>query len=202
MLLLAAETGTEEVIPRGLEAEDWIRAGIILVAALVAARILQALIERGATRRDIDLPLVPLLARSIRNLVILSGFLAGLATLNVQLGPLLGALGIGGLAVAFAAKTILENLFASILLRTRRPIRRGDQISSIDCEGTVEEINLRVVVLRTYDGERLFLPCLEVLNHPIVNHTVNGVRRSTLMVGVAYDTDLDEATRVLEGAAG
>ena len=202
MLLLAAETGAEEVIPRGLEAEDWIKAGIILVAALVVARILQALIERGATRRDIDLPLVPLLARSIRNLVILSGFLAGLASLNVQLGPLLGALGIGGLAVAFAAKTILENLFASILLRTRRPIRRGDQISSVDCEGTVEEINLRVVVLRTYEGERLFLPCLEVLGHPIVNHTVNGVRRSTLMVGVAYDTDLDEATRVLEEALG
>jgi small conductance mechanosensitive channel len=198
--VLAAQSGTEEVLPRGLEAEDWIRAGIIVLVALVAARILQALIERGATRADIDRPLVPLLARSVRNAVIFGGLLTAVAALDVQLGPLLGALGIGGLAVAFAAKTILENLFASILLRTRRPIRRGDQISTLDCDGTVEDINLRVVVLRTYDGERLFLPCLEVLGHPIVNHTVNGVRRTTLRVGVAYDTDLDRAAGVLEAA--
>lgn len=195
-----AQSAAEEVLPRGLEAQDWIRAGIILLVGLVVARILQAVIERGATRADIDRPLVPFLARSLRNAVALGGLLIALSSLRVQLGPLLGALGIGGLAVAFAAKTILENLFASILLRTRRPIRRGDQISTLDCDGTVEDINLRVVVLRTYDGERLFLPCLEVLGHPIVNHTVNGTRRTTLEVGVSYDTDLDRAAEVLEGA--
>lgn len=198
--LLLAQSDAEEVLPRGLQAEDWIRAGIILLVSLILARILQTVIERGATRADVDRPLVPLLARSMRNLVALGGLLIAVASLHVQLGPLLGALGIGGLAVAFAAKTILENLFASILLRTRRPIRRGDQISALDCDGTVEDINLRVVILRTYDGERLFLPCLEVLNHPIVNHTVNGIRRTNLQVGVAYDTDLDRAVEVLEAA--
>lgn len=199
-LVLTAQSEAEEVLPQGLEAEDWIRAGVILLVALVAARVLQAMIERAATRADVDRPLVPLLARSVRNFVVFGGLLGAVAALDVHLGPLLGALGIGGLAVAFAAKTILENLFASILLRTRRPIRRGDQISALDCDGTVEDINLRVVVLRTYDGERLFLPCLEVLGHPIVNHTVNGVRRTTLRVGVAYDTDLDRAVEVLEAA--
>lgn len=132
--------------------------------------------------------------------MVLGGFLAALSSLNVQLGPLLGALGIGGLAIAFAAKTILENLFASVLLRTRRPIRRGDQIATLDHSGTVEEINLRVVVLRSFDGERVFLPCSHVLNSAIVNCTVNGTRWTTLTVGVSYGTDLDEATRVLRAA--
>jgi small conductance mechanosensitive channel len=200
VLIAAAQSETEEVIPRGLEAADWIRAGVIVLVALIVARILQALIERGATRVDMDRPLVPLLARTVRNVVAAAGLLVALASLEVQLGPLLGALGIGGLAIAFAAKTILENLFASILLRTRRPVRRGDEISTLDCDGTVEDINLRVVILRSYDGERVFLPCLAVLNHPIVNHTVNGIRRTTLQVGVSYDTDLDRATQVLEAA--
>ena len=200
LIAAAAQSETGEVIPQGLEAADWIRSGVILLVALIAARILQALIERGATRADVDRPLVPLLARTVRNVVVAAGLLVALASLDVQLGPLLGALGIGGLAIAFAAKTILENLFASILLRTRRPVRRGDEISTLDCHGTVEDINLRVVVLRSHDGERVFLPCLEVLNHPIVNHTVNGIRRTTLAVGVAYDTDLDRAAQVLEGA--
>lgn len=197
--MLAAQSGTDEVIPDGLEAGDWIRAGIILVSAVVAAWILQAVIQRVATRADVDLPLVPLLARTVRNVVVLGGFLAALGSLEVQLGPLLGALGIGGLAVAFAAKTILENLFASILLRTRRPIRRGDQITALDHQGTVEEITLRVVVLRSFSGERTYLPCAEVLGHPIVNHTVNGARRTSLTVGVAFDTNLDEAIRLLQG---
>ncbi|MGH8997996.1 MAG: mechanosensitive ion channel family protein [Acidimicrobiia bacterium] len=181
---VAAESG-EDVLSGGIEAEEWIRAAVILCLGVIAARVLQTVIERTATRADMDRPLVPLLARTVRNVVVLGGLLIALSRLEVQLGPLLGALGIGGLAVAFAAKTILENLFASILLRTRRPIRRGDQISTLGYEGTVEEINLRVVVLRSYDGERLFLPCLEVVGHPIVNHTVNRVRRTTLRVGVA-----------------
>jgi len=120
-----------------------------------------------------------------------------LDALEVRLAPLLGALGIGGLAVAFAAQSILENFFSSIVLRSRHPFRRGDQIMTRDLEGTVEDINFRTVVLRTYDGERVLIPCSDVLRNPIVNHTAFGRRRTTLTVGVAYGTDLRKAQHVL-----
>lgn len=199
-LLVLTATENEQVIPSGLETRDWVEAGIVFAAAIIVGWILQAAIQRVASRGDAELPLVALLARTVRNLVVMAGFLAALASLSVQLGPLLGALGIGGLAVAFAARAILENVFASVVLRTRRPIRRGDEISAVDHDGTVEDINLRVVTLRSFDGERTFLPCAEVLRGPIVNHTVNGLRRTVLPVGIAYDADLDEATGALEAA--
>ncbi|MDQ6797060.1 MAG: mechanosensitive ion channel family protein, partial [Actinomycetota bacterium] len=133
-------------------------------------------------------------------LILAAGLFWSLSVLGLRLGPLFGALGIGGLAVAFAAQSILANFLASIILQTRRPFRRGDQVTTNDCEGVVEEVNFRTVRLRTYSGERVLVPCAEVLAQPITNHTTLGRRRTTLEVGVGYDADL-ETTRGLLLAA-
>jgi small-conductance mechanosensitive channel len=124
-------------------------------------------------------------------------FVYALGVVGVRLGPLVGALGIGGVALAFAGQSILANFLASLILQLRRPFRRGDQVSIDDCEGTVDEINFRTVVLRTFDGQRVLVPCASVLATPIVNHTTLGRRRTTLEVSVGYDADLDEARAVL-----
>jgi small conductance mechanosensitive channel len=68
------------------------------------------------------------------------------------------------------------------------------------CEGTVDDVNFRTVVLRTFDGERVMVPCAQVLTTPIVNHTTLGRRRTTVGVSVAYDTDLGKALTVLREA--
>src|SRR3546814_11496765 len=79
-------------------------------------------------------------------------------SLGVQIGPLVGALGVSGIAIAFAVTAILENVFASVLLKTRRPIRVGDQVLTQERAGTVVDINLRAVVLDSFDGERVVIP--------------------------------------------
>jgi small-conductance mechanosensitive channel len=124
-------------------------------------------------------------------------FVYALGVVGVRLGPLVGALGIGGVALAFAAQNILANFLASIILQLRRPFRRGDQVSIADCEGTVDEVNFRTVVLRTFDGQRVMVPCASVLSTPITNHTALGRRRTTLEVSVGYDADLERARAVL-----
>jgi len=82
-------------------------------------------------------------------------------------------------------------------LQIRRPFRAGDQVSLGGCEGTVEDIDFRTVVLRSFDGDRVLVPCAAVLTAPIINHTVLGRRRTTLAIGVGYDADLETARRVL-----
>jgi small-conductance mechanosensitive channel len=132
-----------------------------------------------------------------------------LSLLGVQLGPLIGAIGIGGIAVALAAQSVLSDLIASILLQTRRPFRRGDQIETNDHHGRVEDVNFRTVVLRSYDGQRVFLPASKVLNGPIINYTALGRRRTSLTIGLSYDADLEDAAarllravRAAEGVQG
>lgn len=192
--MLAQAAVDEEVADAlgGLTVGDWIQAAAIVVGALVVATIVRRLAARLVNDDDGSPGIAAFVGRIVATVVAIVGFVYALNALGVRLAPLLGALGIGGLALAFAAQQILANVFASILLQTRRPFRRGDQITTGEVEGTVEDVNLRAVVLRTYDGERVYVPCSQVLDNPIVNHTARGTRRTTLTVGVSYGADLDE----------
>jgi small conductance mechanosensitive channel len=193
--------GNQEVVAKGLTALDWARAGAVLVIGIIAGRVVGSLLARRVRGDDSESMAGAAVARFAGLVVALGALVYALGMVGVRLGPLLGAIGIGGIAVALAAQSILANLIASVLLQARRPFRRGDQITSGEHSGRVEDVNFRVVVLRSYDGERVFLPCSKVLDGPIVNHTSTGRRRSCLEIGVAYGTDLAEAKRVLHQAA-
>src|SRR6185312_9609454 len=91
--------------------------------------------------------IVKLLERVLTYAVALFGVLYALGALHIQVGPLLGALGIGGIALAFALQDTLQNLVAGIILQARRPFRRGDQVRLDSYEGVVEDVDLRNVAL-------------------------------------------------------
>ena len=175
---------------RGVGTEDWIRAALIFVAAVVVSRLMQRLATKVVRGDEATVAAARFVGRGVGILILVGGSVYSLSSLGVSLGPLLGALGIGGLALAFAAQSILENFFSSLLLQARHPFRAGQQVSVADgIEGVVEDINFRVVVIRTFDGERIFVPAADVLQNPIVNVSVGGPWRTSLAVGVAYGTD-------------
>ena len=176
---------------------DYAVAAGIFAGGVVFGRVLQALLARAIRRGDSERGAADAIGRFAALIVSLAALLYALFAVGVRVGPLFGAIGIGGVAVAFAAQAILANFLASVILQMRRPFRRGEQVSTNGLDGTVEDINFRTVVLRTYDGERVFVPSAKVLNEPIVNHTRLGRRRTSLPVSVAYDTDLDKARLVL-----
>lgn len=202
--LLAAVTedsGELTEVLDGLSAADWVRAGLILLGAIVLSRLIQAVVTRIVTGHEGASVAARLVGRVVGAAVVIGGLIYALSALDVRLGPLLGALGIGGLAVAFAAQSILENFFSSILIQTRRPFRIGEQVAFGEgLEGIVEDINFRVVLIKTFDGERVFVPASQVIQNPITNVTARGPWRTTLAVGVAYGTDLRSAQTVLLAA--
>ncbi|MGH8974772.1 MAG: mechanosensitive ion channel family protein [Acidimicrobiia bacterium] len=188
------------MIAEGLTALDWVQASAVLAAGLGAGRVLRRLLARRVHCDESEPGAAVVVGRIGGMTVALTGLVYALGILGVRLGPLLGAIGIGGIAVALAAQSLLANFFASVILQVRRPFRRGDQIASGELEGRVEDVNFRTVVLRSYDGERLLLPCAKVLESPIVNHSALGRRRTCLPVTLDYDTDLGVALHVLRGA--
>lgn len=195
------EVELEGVVREGLTATDWLVAGATFAGSVVAAQVLRRVIERLIRRTDPEGAIARFVAQTVRTLVVLVGLLYALTALGVQIGPLVGALGVTGIAVAFAVTAILENVFASVMLKTRRPIRVGDQVETQDRAGTVTEINFRAVVLDSFDGERVVIPSSVVMNDVIVNQTATPTRRSVLEVGVAYGTDLRRAQEVMVAAA-
>ncbi len=190
----------EEVISRGLTAGDWILAGGVFVGGIVLGRLLRALLTRRISHEDAERSAAVVLGRLAGYVAVVAGLVYALSVLDVRLGPLLGAVGIGGIAVALASQSLLANFLSSVILQVRRPFRRGDEISTNEWEGKVEEVNFRTVILRTWDGERVFVPSSAVINAPIVNLTTLRRRRTTVAISVAYDTHLETAQRVLQEA--
>jgi len=179
---------------------DYLQAVVILIAAIVIGRIARALTKRLVARTRTDEFLGDLIGRIAGYVIVSFGFVYSLESLDIAVAPILGALGIVGIALAFALQDILENFVAGIILQLRRPFKSGDEILSGDYEGTVLEIDARTVKIRTPDGETIKLPSASVIKNPIVNHHQHGRRRSTVDVGVAYGTDLDVATDAIMSA--
>jgi small-conductance mechanosensitive channel len=183
----------------GLTPWDWGTAGIILVTSIVLSRVCKMLVVRVLKRRA-DPALAGLIGRMVGYLVFMVGFIYALESLGVQIGPVLGALGIAGIALAFALQDILENFVAGVLLQLQRPFTYGDQVDINDHEGTVREIDTRLVTIVTPAGETVKIPSATVIKSDITNYTQQGGRRTSLPVGVAYGTDLRQAKTVLERA--
>ena len=187
------------LLTEGVTAADALWALVVFFLAVVLAVVLRKVLVRAVDRQG-SRHLGRVLGRLLSVVVVALGAVYALDLVGVRIGPLLGALGVGGIALAFAAQDILQNLVAGVLLQVRRPFRIGDQIASGDFEGVVDDINLRTVELTTYDGLTVYLPNAEVLKHPIVNYTRTPHSRTELTVGVAYDTDLERARHVLISA--
>lgn len=198
----ASRTTAEDSGIGAVTSEEWIVAGALVVVFVLASIAARKAVSAGFARAGTPAPVASLLGRFSGYLMIVVGFVYALATVDVRIGPLLGALGIGGIALAFALQEILSNLVSGVLLQLRRPFVAGDQIVSGDHEGIVEDVNLRVVRLRTFDGETVFIPNSQVLQNPITNWTATPTRRTTLNIGVAYEDDLQGAQRAIIAAVG
>ncbi len=195
--LLARVDVPTPIVDRSLNSTDWLRAGATVVGSLVGAivlgRIVRHLMANWIGRDFAGL----ITGRLVSYVTFTVGFIYALTSLGVQVGPLLGALGLGGLVLALALQKPVENFFAGVILQARRPFTVGDSVQLAEHLGVVTDIDSRTTVLRSLDGTTIRIPNAKVTDGDIVNLTRHPVRRSTLDVGVSYSTDLDVATAAL-----
>ena len=116
----------------------------------------------------------------------------GLDNLGVQVTALVAALGIGGIAIALAAQSILGDLFASLAIVLDRPFAVGDFVAVGDMWGSVERIGVKTTHLRSLSGEQLVIGNSDLLNSRIHNYGRMEERRVVLTLGVTYDTALEQ----------
>ena len=197
---MLAQAENEALLDNPLSHSDWIKAGIVLVSTLVLAmvvsRILRRVVARGIGHGFASI----LTSRFSGYAVFIIGLSYALTVLGVRVGPLLGALGLGGLVLALALQGVVGNFVSSVILQTRRPYTVGDTVELDGRLGVVEDIDSRTTQLRGLDGTHIRIPNANVAGATIVNLTREPVRRSSLAVGVAYDTDLQQATDAIYDA--
>jgi small conductance mechanosensitive channel len=166
-----------------------VAAVFLAIAWLVAGLVATAIARLAAHRARPDLG--SLLGSLARGAVLVAAFLFAAAIVfpSVHPGDILATLGIGSVAIGFAFKDILQNLLAGILLLINRPYRRGDQIVVKDFEGTVEHIESRATLIKTYDGRRVIIPNSDIYTSPVVVNTAYAQRRDDFIVGIGYGDD-------------
>lgn len=105
--------------------------------------------------------------------------------------------GIIAVTLGFAFREIGENLLAGLLLSFNRPFKKGDLIKSGNFEGTVTSIEITSTHIKGADGEDIFIPSSQIYKNPLINFTKDGSRRFTIHIGVAYDSDIALASRII-----
>ncbi len=142
----------------------------------------------------------------LNKLVYITVWFVGLLVAAVIVFPdftpakLLTVVGFSSIAIGFAFKDIFENFLAGILILLREPFQLGDFIECEGMEGFVEDINIRDTNIRRVDGQRIVLPNAMLFKNPVKVRTDLDRRRITIMCGVAYGEDVDEAREVIHKA--
>lgn len=139
------------------------------------------------------------LASSFAHLLcILLGFVMVAKEWDYDISAFIASLGIGAMAIAFAAKDSLANIFGSIIIVLEQPFNIGDWISANGIEGTVEKISFRSTCVRTFTQELVFIPNSSLSNTPIVNFTKRQKYRIQFTLGLTYGTTRNQLSSVCE----
>jgi MscS family membrane protein len=118
---------------------------------------------------------------------------------DYDISVLMTTMGLGGLAFALAAKGVLENFFAGLLILTNNPFEYGDSIDTGSVEGTVVEVNLITTIVRTFDNALITIPNSTIVNSNIKNWSRRRMgRRIKMFVGVEYSTPKKSLELVIE----
>ena len=180
---------------------------VIVAAVLMACFVVLGLLLAGAVRRAArsrrrdDLGAVT--GSLLKWAIWILGLMLALTIITPSLRPgdLIAGLGIGSVAIGFAFKDILQNMLAGLLILIRQPFEVGDQIVVGDYEGTVEHIQTRATLIRTYDGRRVVIPNSDVYTDAVTVNTAFASRRSQYDFGITYDSDTRRAMQAAVAAA-
>lgn len=119
-----------------------------------------------------------------------------LAHFQYPITGLIGALGVGGIAIAFAVQNILSDIFNSMAIILDKPFRVGDFIVTGDTLGVIEHIGVKTTQIRSLSGEQVILSNTDILNSRIRNYKRMRERRVVFKLGVVYQTPADKLERI------
>jgi MscS family membrane protein len=125
-------------------------------------------------------------------------FITGLSRVGVSLVPLLAGVGIGGLAIALAARPTIENIIGSFMIFLDKPYQVGQRVNVLGQDGTVEAVGLRSTKIRLLNGHLTSIPNEKMAAAEVVNIGRRPHIRRLFNVTITYDTPPDKINRALE----
>ena len=182
-------------------------AAIAIAVTWLIARLLDALLREyltpytQRTESTLDDHMLPVVRKGTAALIWGLGIVVALNNAGYDVGALLAGIGIGGLAIAMAAKDTMANIFGGITVYTDKPFRVGDRVRINDYDGEVLEVGIRSTRIRTLEGPVVVVPNHKFTDSLLENVTQEPSRRVRHDLGLIYETPpekMELALRVLK----
>lgn len=172
---------------------DPVWAILSIAIGVVVGRFVRTLIRRYGTKADLPPNIIDLLGTIALWTIVAFSIVVSLTFIGFDAAPLIVFILIVAIVLVIGGKSLIENFGAGVMLQGRAPFEPGDEVTTGEFTGEVLEVNSRVVVIRTMDNRRVFVPNTVVLQNAIVNLTHDAFRMGEVTVDVAYGTDLELA---------
>ncbi len=169
----------------------------IVIIGMIVARIVSNTVNRLMVARKIDATVADFLSALVRYGIIAFTLIAALGRVGVQTASVIAVLGAAGLAVGLALQGSLSNLAAGVLLVMFRPFRASEYVDLGSVAGTVLNVQIFSTTMRTVDGKIVVIPNGKIIAGNIINFSREPVRRNEFIIGVAYDSDIDQVKKIL-----
>ncbi len=190
--------------------EKFFYAGLILGLASLLTQTVKLLVRyleeniAAKTATKFDDIVIDLMDKFSATIIYALAVVMALDFLGVNVMPFIAGAGVASLAIGFAAKDTLSNLIAGVLLLIDRPFEVGDRIEvwsapkNASTWGDVLDIGLRATKIRTTDNIIIIIPNNEIMTRDIINYTtISEEIRVRIPIGVAYESDVDRAKKVI-----
>jgi len=178
---------------------EWIEravvAGVVLLATIVLARVVDRRIVRRLQLRPETLTVYNVARKSILAVILFVGVMSALLVIpevRAVAGSILASSAIIALVLGLAAQSTLANFVAGVLIAFTQPLRLGDSVSVSGASGVVQEIGLIYTLIRAGDGARYYVPNAKLASDTIRNATIAGAEQlATVRVAVPIAADLE-----------
>ncbi|MGD9056617.1 MAG: mechanosensitive ion channel [Desulfobacterales bacterium] len=181
----------------------WLKNIILFFVVVLASWILAVLIGKAVKKAVVRIDgaselLKDFIVNITRKLIFIVGFVVALSMLEINIGPLLAAIGAAGFIVGFALQGTLSNFAAGIMILIYRPFDVGDLVDIADTSGTVDAMTIVSTTLKTIDNQIVVLPNNMIWGDKIINITGSDIRRVDMVFGIGYSDDIAKAQKILE----
>ncbi|NDV27677.1 mechanosensitive ion channel family protein [Desulfovibrio sp. JC010] len=142
---------------------------------------------------------INLTIRAVKVIALIAVVITGLDQYGIKVTTILSTLGIGGLAVALAAKDSLANFFGGLVILMDDVYRQGDWIEAGDVDGTVVELGVRSTTVRSFSNALITVPNSSIAGQHVINWSRREVgRRIKIIIGVGCDSDMADMKNAIE----
>ncbi|WP_051287097.1 mechanosensitive ion channel family protein [Algoriphagus mannitolivorans] len=176
-------------------------AGLLYLSSILSTNIAYFISLKDQSATDTTSKKLGSTVLIIRLIILTVGFFVAATAAKISLDKITLVLGALSVGIGFGLQTIINNLVSGLILAFEKPIQIGDDIEVGPSTGKVKEIGIRASKIQAYDGSEIVVPNGDLLSQRLINWTLSDRRRRVeLLIGVAYDSDMQKVRELIQKA--